>query len=109
MANNISPEQAHEWLISGEAVLIDVREADEFKNEHIAYAYSIPLSSIHDDFSLLDIPASRKIIFQCLKGGRGEKACTLISEKDCCTNDIYNIAGGILSWKEKGFPLVSKN
>lgn len=108
MVNNISPQQAHEWLMSGDAVLIDVREADEFQNEHIAYAFSLPLSSIHSDFSMLDIPPSRKIIFQCLKGARGEKACALISEQDYCSNDIYNIEGGISAWKEDGFPLVSK-
>lgn len=108
MINSISPQQAREWLSTGEAVLIDVREADEFQAEHIAYALSLPLSSIENDFNSLNLPSSKKIIFQCLKGSRGEKACILINQKDCCANDIYNIEGGITAWKEQGLPLVSK-
>lgn len=107
MTKSISPQIANEWLVSGEAILIDVRESEEFQAEHISYALSVPLSSIDTDFSALDIPSSQKIIFQCLKGMRGEKACALISRKDCCLNKIYNIEGGILAWKEAGLLVVS--
>lgn len=107
MAQNITSQEAQEWLTSGEAILIDVREPDEFKTEHIAYALSLPLSSIENNFSSLNIPTSKKIIFQCLKGMRGEQACTLINQKECCNNEIYNITGGINAWKETGLPTVT--
>jgi len=107
MAQNISPQQAQEWLVSGEAILIDVREADEFKAMHIPYAYSLPLSTIEESFSLLKIPVNKKIIFQCLKGMRGEKACAIINNKKCCENEIYNIEGGIEAWEAASLPVVS--
>ena len=50
MTNTISSQEAAQLLASGDAILIDVREADEFKDEHIAYANSLPLSRLEDLF-----------------------------------------------------------
>lgn len=57
----------------GDAILIDVREADEFKAEHITYASSLPLSNLKSLFSQMNIPVTRKVIFHCFKGKRGAK------------------------------------
>lgn len=103
---NISPVQAHELLASGEAVLIDVREPDEFRAEHIACAASLPLAHVRDLFGQLQIPPGRKVIFQCLRGKRGEQACAIVPQKDAPC-DFYNIAGGIDAWKNAGLPVVS--
>lgn len=107
MINNITPEQAAAWLAAGDAILIDVREPDEFKNEHIAYAASLPLGSVCDLVGQLNIPDGRKVIFQCLKGGRGQKACMIVGDRNICANDLYNIDGGITAWKELGLPVVT--
>ncbi len=104
--NKISPKQALEWLLSGEAVLIDVREPLEFKEEHIAYAASLPLSEVRELLKQYKIPTDRKIIFQCLKGTRGQQACVIANEGIFAKYDIYNIDGGITSWKEEGLPVV---
>lgn len=105
-SHNISPQQAHEWLASGDAVLIDVREPDEFKAEHIAYAASLPLANVCNLFQKLQIPSGRKIIFHCLRGKRGEQACALIPKNDMA-GAVYNIEGGIDAWKNAGLPVVS--
>ena len=108
MAENISPKQAHDLLSSGEAILIDVREPDEFAENHIAYAASVPLSSLDSIFQNMHIPESRKIIFQCFKGARGEKACVLMKGKGQCLNEVYNIEGGISAWEQAGLPVIAK-
>lgn len=105
--HNISPRQAHEWLASGEAILIDVREPDEFKAEHIAYAASLPLMKLGNLLDQLHMPANRKVIFQCLRGKRGEQACALASQ-DNGAADLYNIDGGIDAWKAAGLPVVTE-
>lgn len=101
---NISPQQAHDWLTTGEAILIDVREPDEFKAEHIAHAASLPLGHVGNAFAQLGIAPSRKVIFQCLRGARGNQACALVGETKC---DAYNIEGGIEAWKNAGLPVVT--
>lgn len=102
---NITPAQAQEWLASGEAVLIDVREPDEFKAGHIPYALSMPLGGVCDSVRLLNLPTDRKVIFQCLRGARGEQACAVVSKNDLSC-ETYNIVGGITGWQEAGLPVI---
>lgn len=106
MTQAINVTDAVNLIKNGEAILIDVREADEFKAEHIAYAMSVPLSSLEGGFETLDIPPTKTILFQCLKGTRGQMACERIQGLGACQNQIVNIEGGIESWKEHGFPVI---
>lgn len=105
MIATVSPADAARWLASGEAVLIDVREPDEFRAEHIAYAASIPLGSLGNTLAGSQIPAARKVVFQCLKGGRGEAACRT-AEAAGTGHALYNLEGGIAAWKDAGLPVV---
>lgn len=104
--NLIDAKTAHDWLSSGEAILIDVREADEFSAEHIACAASVPLSRIPELFDQMHVPKGRKIIFQCLMGGRGSRACVALPADRAGDYDVYNIEGGITAWKHAGLPVV---
>ncbi len=102
----ITPRQAKEWVASGEAVLIDVREPEEFRGEHIASALSLPLSEVGNLNSVLAVPAGRKIIFQCLKGGRGAQACERLASGESSGHEVFNLEGGITGWKADGLPVV---
>jgi rhodanese-related sulfurtransferase len=103
---NVTARQANEWIASGEAVLIDVREPDEFRTEHIAAALSLPLSGIGSLSNVLALPAGRKVVFQCLKGSRGAQACGRMATMGS-GHEIYNLEGGITAWKVQGLPVVS--
>lgn len=107
MVQTISPQDAARLLAQGDAILIDVREADEFKAEHIAYASSLPLSNLKSLFSQMNIPVTRKVIFHCFKGKRGGEACLGTQEWGGCKNELYNLEGGITAWKEAGMPVIS--
>jgi rhodanese-related sulfurtransferase len=106
MSKTIKAAAALELLKNGEAVLIDVREPDEFKAEHIGYALSVPLSKFKDDFKKLDLPKNKKILIHCLKGTRGAQACELAIGMDDLPNEVLNIEGGITGWKEDGFSVI---
>lgn len=106
MTQTLSAKDAAQLLANGEAALIDVREPEEFKEEHIALAHSMPLSKLDSVFEQLNIPENRKLIFQCLKGKRGENACNIIKAKGTCNHTIYNLEGGIDAWKAAGLPIV---
>lgn len=105
--NMITPQQASEMLAAGEAILIDVREPEEFTAEHIVYATSLPLGAVQNLFPKLNLPKGRKVIFHCLKGGRGQQACLAAGTGDAAGYDLYNIAGGLQAWKESGLPVIS--
>ncbi len=95
------------WLANGEAVLIDVREPDEFKIGHIPSALSLPLSNLTDALAYLNLPPNTKIVFQCLSGKRGGNACMIVRELPLAENRaVYNLDGGIGAWKSAGLPIV---
>lgn len=100
---SIAPEQLADWLARGEATLIDVREPDEFAAEHIAAAASIPLGQLSKALAGLPATPGRRIVFQCLKGGRGEQGRQIAS---ALGYDACNLAGGIGAWKAAGLPVV---
>jgi rhodanese-related sulfurtransferase len=102
---NITVMQAAELLNNDKALLIDVREKEEFDAEHINKAKLFPLSVFARD--VMNIPAEDKyIIFQCKLGGRSAKACEIYTSIFGDGN-IYNMEGGIEAWKNAGFKTES--
>jgi len=77
------------------AVLIDVREADEYAAGRIPGSVSLPLSSIRGG-ELPDFPAATPLFVYCLGGTRSSMAADLL--KQAGFTDIHDI-GGIRSWK----------
>lgn len=101
--NTVSPREAARWITDGEAVLVDVRSPDEFRAEHIAAAVSLPLEALPGALADLRLAPGRKLVFQCLKGGRGAAACDAVGDG---WPDRFNLEGGIAAWKAAGLPVI---
>jgi rhodanese-related sulfurtransferase len=102
----VTVEEAAAWLQSGEAILIDVREADEFAAARIDGAILAPLSQMPAAWEALDLPADRKIIVQCLKGGRSHQVCAFVGPTGPDGQPLFNLTGGIQAWHAAGLPVV---
>ncbi len=100
--DTMMPETAASWIRTGKAVLIDMREPDEFSAAHIPMAISAPLAFVPGLLAEMDLPGDRTVIFQCQKGGRAAAACALAGGN----RPVYNLAGGIEAWKAAGLPVV---
>jgi rhodanese-related sulfurtransferase len=93
----------NQWLKSGEAVLLDVREPAEFSAEHIEGATLVPLGKVCA--AAIPTLGAKKLVIHCRKGGRGGSACQkLLSENPAL--DIYNLDGGIEAWANAGFAVA---
>ena len=75
-----------------DAVLLDVREADEFRAGHIAGAVNIPLSSIQTIRILKDKP----LYVYCLRGTRSRQAVGALKRMGY---ENARSIGGIASYK----------
>ncbi|HVK89865.1 MAG TPA: rhodanese-like domain-containing protein [Mycoplana sp.] len=104
MTMTIDARTAAGWIATGKAVLVDVREPDEFRAEHIASAASLPLGSLRKALANMPLPPGRTIIFQCQKGGRGAQACALAGELGM--DAACNLEDGIAGWKAAGLPVI---
>lgn len=107
MNQTINVTDAHNLLATGQAVLIDVREANEFAEQHIPNAMSLPLSSLAEDFKQLNLPDDTVVLIHCLKGSRGEMACQTLAKLDNRPQSIINIEGGIVAWQAAQLPVVA--
>ncbi|HEY4055412.1 MAG TPA: rhodanese-like domain-containing protein [Kofleriaceae bacterium] len=71
------PAKAKDLMAKG-AVVVDVREPDEFDGEHLPQATNIPLGEVDarlaDFDKLVGGDKSKPIVLHCAKGGRAEKA-----------------------------------
>jgi hypothetical protein len=61
----ISVEQARAALESGAAVIVDVRSAEAYEQEHIAGAISVPLAEIESSPTELKLEQDQWIITYC--------------------------------------------
>ncbi len=102
---NIDARQLKDWLQSGEAILVDVREPVEFTEWRIPKAISMPLTNIDKHIKNLE-GEKHKIVFQCLKGKRGEMAAEKAIEVLGSDVEIYNLEGGIETWDSAGFTII---
>jgi len=76
------------------AVLIDVREPDEFADAHIPNAVNIPLGEIDSTYELYDLDTP--LFVYCRTGNRSGKAKYKLEEQDF--ESVTNI-GGIADYK----------
>lgn len=71
------------------AVLLDVREADEFRSCHIPGAVNQPLSAIEK----IGIPKDRQLYVYCLRGPRAKRAVGILKRMGYTAKSIGGIAG----------------
>lgn len=100
MSTEIQPREAQSLLASGEAVALDVREAQEWHHGHIADALHIPLGQLGT--RLHELPAGTRIVAVCRSGARSGAVIEPLTRLGF---DVLNLSGGLLSWHAHGLPL----
>jgi rhodanese-related sulfurtransferase len=96
--SEIPAGEARRRLDAGEAVLVDVREAEEWADGHAPGALHRPLSSLDPaEF------AGRSVVTTCRGGGRGGRAAAALAEAGV---EAASLAGGLRAWSEDGGALV---
>ncbi len=73
------------------AVLLDVREVDEFRSGHIPGAVNVPLSRINS----ISLPKTTPLFVYCLRGTRSKQAVNYLKQMGYDARSI----GGIASYK----------
>lgn len=100
---SIAPAEAARLVREGRASIVDVREPDEHRREHVAGASLHPSSS----FSISGFPAAsvgRELLVMCRSGGRAGKVVQALRASG--RTDVRVIDGGIVGWMKAGLPAV---
>ncbi|MEW6131877.1 MAG: rhodanese-like domain-containing protein [Pseudomonadota bacterium] len=99
----IDSHQLEQALKTG-VQLIDVRTEAEHAQAKIEGSTHIPLHML--PLKLQDLKsASQPIVFYCRSGARSAQACAWLMSQGI--ENVYNLAGGIMSWARDGKALAS--
>jgi rhodanese-related sulfurtransferase len=84
------------------AVLLDVREDDEWRRGHAAGARHIPMGEVPTRANEIDPQATLYVI--CKAGGRSQKVADYLARNGY---EPINVSGGMLAWASAGRPVVT--
>ena len=92
--------EINQWRDDDDAMIVDVREENEWDEAHIPGAILMPLSTF--DPARIPDPQGKHLVFHCRSGRR----CGLAAEKAVAagyTGVIKRMEGGFLAWSAAGF------
>lgn len=102
MTKTVTVQEAYDRHRNG-AVLVDVREPDEFEAVSAPGAILIPLSQIQRQglavFTAAGVdPNTDGLLIICRSGGRSGMVCEALGD------NAINVEGGMLAWQAAGLP-----
>lgn len=95
---DLSVEAAPEWLTARQAVVVDVREPDEYAAGHLPGAVSIPQAELA--LHLDELPRDRDLLVVCAAGSRSLRAAQFLKHRGFAR--VTNLVGGTNAWRESG-------
>jgi rhodanese-related sulfurtransferase len=100
---HLDPADAKRRVDAG-AMLLDVRNPDEWEAGHVEAATWIPMDQLVERQG--ELPTDREIVVICKVGGRSARVA------EALVNAGYaaaNIAGGAEAWQAAGLPIVTSD
>ena len=94
----VDPQTAVRLIAEG-ALLIDVREPNEWAAGHSPTARHVPLAGLTPEA----LPAGRMIVAVCRSGARSARAAEALSKAGIETR---NLTGGMTAWAAAGLPVM---
>lgn len=102
----VTPQEAVMLFNHQDALVLDVREASEWTDGHIAKARHIPLGQLGAKLTELQKYKDKPIIAVCRSGNRSARACGTL--KKAGFQNLHNLAGGMQAWEQAGLPRERK-
>lgn len=90
--------------LPADAVLIDVREPDEWAAGHAESATHVPLADVPARVG--ELPQGSPVYVVCRSGARSGRAVEWLQQQGV---DAVNVSGGMRAWDAAGKPMVSEH
>jgi rhodanese-related sulfurtransferase len=89
-------------LLRDGALLVDVREDDEWLDGHAPEAILVPMSQLSERAG--ELPKDRLIVCVCHVGGRSARVAEALNGAGW---HAVNLIGGMEAWQRAGLPIVT--
>lgn len=103
---NITPDDLRAHMAAhpeGDYVVIDVRQPEEYRAQHIPGAKLMPLMELENHLEEVETSKETYKIFLCRSGARSGRAAGFFAEARGLQN-VFNVAGGMLGWNGHVLP-----
>jgi rhodanese-related sulfurtransferase len=101
MTPEVAPTEVED-LVNGGAVVIDVREPDEWSAGHAPGALFIPMGQV--EARLDEVPKEVTAVIVCRSGGRSGTVTQFLNSQGF---NALNMSGGMNAWEKAGLPVVT--
>lgn len=103
----VSPQGLSQLVNRENALIVDIRDANEFRNGHISGSQNIPYARIDEHIPPLKKDLARPIVVVCNIGQTAGSAG--LKFKQAGFTKVYKLEGGISGWKAQSLPVVKKS
>ncbi len=103
---NANPAMVTQLINHDDAVVVDVREDNEYASGHIINSVHVPLSYLKERLKELEKYKSKPVIVGCKTGQRSGQACATLKKEGF--EQVYNLSGGVTAWQADNLPLTKK-
>jgi membrane protein DedA with SNARE-associated domain/rhodanese-related sulfurtransferase len=102
----ITPDELHQRMDGGEnVVVVDLRHSMEFESEPETIPGAVHMNAADLEEAIDVIPRDREIVLFCSCPNEATAAQMAMRLRNLGITRIRPLAGGLASWRERGFPL----
>ncbi|MDM0083693.1 MULTISPECIES: rhodanese-like domain-containing protein [Variovorax] len=102
-AGSLTAQGAVQLINRERAVVVDVREPEEFAAGHVTGAKNVPLNQLEQKLPATVKNKSLPLLLVCATGARAQRA--VATAKKLGYEQAQAVAGGLKSWKDANLPL----
>jgi len=95
--------EATQLINRSDALVIDLRTADEYAKGHILGAKNIPLADLERRRGELEKHKAKPVIVHCGHGNSSGAGVALLRRNGFAS--VHNLAGGFAAWQTAGLPV----
>jgi rhodanese-related sulfurtransferase len=99
----VGPAEAVQLINRRDAVVLDVRNAAEYKSGHITNARHVPEAELEARTKELEKVKSKPIIVSCARGNRSAGVAGRLRKLGF--NEVFSLRGGLTAWEQANMPL----
>ncbi len=101
---SVSPQQLSDLVNKQDGIVVDLRDANEFRLGHIVGAINIPFRDLEKRSAELNEQKNKPVIVVCKIGQNAGSASKQLKAQGFET--VFKLAGGISEWSAANLPLV---
>lgn len=100
---SVDVKQAQQMKNQG-ALLLDVREADEYASGHAPGSVLIPVGQLNKRLKEIEGFQNKPVVLICRSGRRSAAAAEILQKAGF--TEPSNVEGGMMAWEKAGLPVV---